>query len=691
MKMNIGLKMPITARLLSVLLSLTFISMLALAIIAVQVINSTAEKARESSLELGQIAVEDSTAALTSLGEEAIQQKAVDVARQVQIFLDAHGILSSEDRSSLARIAVQPVGKTGYTFIYDRYDAVIVYHVNPELIGVDLAEWAKNLPAFWSIFEAGLSGESSKGYYDWEDKDGLIREKYMYVAPVEETRYMLGATTYIDEFSTPASEISDKINEAADRAGNAITTQKDIMLKALILAIGILMIIAGSVAWYLAKQLSRPILTLSEGARQLSEGKLDHRVDVKTGDEIEELAKQFNTMASALQETHTTLEQRVEERTRAEKQRSEQLRAINKVSQRIISLMNLDDLLPFVVYLFRETFGYYCVSIYLINEVSGQLLLKAMSGPKQDSGMVLTKETSDKLIWRVVDDGESLLINDVSVEAEYLPSEDTPDTRSELAVPVRLSNDIMGVLDIKSSETDAFDDLDVFTASTLADFVAIVIENSRLYQDVQEIAKVEERNRLAREIHDILAQGFIGIILQLDLAEQSITTDRAEVAERINKAKILAKDSLNEARRSVSSLRPPVKERVLFSDTVQKEAEKSTEISGIPVTIDVKGTETELPVDVQEPLLRIFQEAVTNTRRHANATEIDVSLSFNTGDIILAIHDNGIGFNTRRKKQDTFGLIGMRERVRLMGGKLDIKSKPGQGTTITVKIRTEKE
>jgi signal transduction histidine kinase len=180
MKMNIGLKMPITARLLSVLLSLTFISMLALAIIAVQVINSTAEKARESSLELGQIAVEDSTAALTSLGEEAIQQKAVDVARQVQIFLDAHGILSSEDRSSLARIAVQPVGKTGYTFIYDRYDAVIVYHVNPELIGVDLAEWAKNLPAFWSIFEAGLSGESSKGYYDWEDKDGLIREKYIY-------------------------------------------------------------------------------------------------------------------------------------------------------------------------------------------------------------------------------------------------------------------------------------------------------------------------------------------------------------------------------------------------------------------------------------------------------------------------------------------------------------------------------
>jgi signal transduction histidine kinase len=305
--------------------------------------------------------------------------------------------------------------------------------------------------------------------------------------------------------------------------------------------------------------------------------------------------------------------------------------------------------------------------------------------------MVLTKDTSDKLIWRVVDDGEPLLINDVSAEAEYLPSEDTPDTRSELAVPVRLSNDIMGILDIKSSEIDAFDDLDVFTASTLADFVAIVIENSRLYQDVQEIAKVEERNRLAREIHDILAQGFIGIILQLDLAEQSMTTDRAEAAERINKAKILAKDSLNEARRSVSSLRPPVKERVPFSDTVQKEAEKSTEISGIPVTIDVKGTETELPIDVQEPLLRIFQEAVTNARRHASATEIGVSLSFNTGDITLTIHDNGIGFNTRRKKQDTFGLIGMRERVRLMGGKLDINSKPGQGTTITVKIPTEKE
>jgi signal transduction histidine kinase/HAMP domain-containing protein len=665
--------------------------MLALAIIAIQVINTTAEKARESSLELGQIAVEDSTVALTSLGEDAIQQKAVDVARQVNIFLDSHSLYSSKDKLALGQIAVQPVGKTGYTFMYDRYNAVIVYHVNPELIGVELTKWAKNLPSFWEIFEAGLSGEPSKGYYDWEDQDGLIREKYMYVAPVEETRFMLGATTYIDEFSTPASEISDKINEAATRASSTITTQKDIMLKALILAIGILMIISGLVAWYLAKQLSRPILTLSEGARQLSQGKLDYRVDVKSGDEIEELAKQFNAMAAALQETHTTLEQRVEERTRAEKQRSDQLRAINKVSQRIISLMNLDDLLPFIVHSFREAFGYYCISIFLINEVSGQLLLKAMSGPGQDSGLILTKEVSDSLIWRVVEEAQPVLINDISLETGYSVQNNTPNTKSELAVPIRLSSDIMGVLDIKSAETDAFDDLDIFTASTLADFVAIVIENSRLYQDVQEIAKVEERNRLAREIHDVLAQAFIGIILQLDLAEQSIETNLADVAERINKAKILAKDSLNEARRSVLSLRPSVQEPVLFSDTLQKEAEKSTEISGIPVTIELKGIETELPVSIQEPLLRVFQEAITNVRRHANATEINVSLSYNTGDIVLTIHDNGIGFNTRRKNQDTFGLIGMRERVRLLGGKLDIKSKPGQGTTVTVKIPAGKE
>jgi signal transduction histidine kinase len=291
----------------------------------------------------------------------------------------------------------------------------------------------------------------------------------------------------------------------------------------------------------------------------------------------------------------------------------------------------------------------------------------------------------------VMDDAQPVLLNDISRDPEYSVREDTPDTRSELAVPIRLSTDIMGVLDIKSTEINAFDDLDIFTASTLADFVAIVIENSHLYQDVQEIAKVEERNRLAREIHDVLAQGFIGIILQLELAEQSIESNRAEVAERINKAKILAKDSLNEARRSVLSLRPPLQERELFSDVMRKEAEKSTEISGIPVTTDVKGIEIELPIDVQEPLLRIFQEAVTNVRRHAKATEINVSLSYETGDIKLTIHDNGIGFNTRRKKQDAFGLTGMRERVKLLRGKLDIKSKPGQGTTITVKIPTERE
>ncbi|MEJ2740023.1 MAG: histidine kinase, partial [Dehalococcoidia bacterium] len=616
-----------------------------------------------------------------SLGEDSIRQKAIDIAGQVQIYIQAHPTMSPDEMTELSHIAVQPVGKTGYTLMFDRDRAVMVYHVNPEMIGFDLSQWADRLPAFWEIYKEGLTGKPAKGYYDWVDADGLIREKYMYIAPVEGTHYMLAATTYIDEFSYPANEISDKINAAAIETSDSVANMENLMRIVFIIITIVLMGFAGLLAWYLARQFSRPILELLQGAQRLGEGKLEHRVVVKTGDEIEKLASQFNTMAQALQESHTVLEQRVEERTRAEKRRSEQLRAINEVGQRITSLMNPDEVLPFIVNSLQKTFGYYSVSISLIERESGKLMVSAIAGKEETSGMASSREIVSGAAGQVMETGQPLVINDITEVPE-----NTHATGSEMAVPIRLSKDMMGVLDIKSAEKGAFDELDIFTASTLADFVAIGIENAHLYRNVRDIATLEERNRLAREIHDTLAQGFVGVIRQLEVAKRMVDKDIEGANKHLDQAETLARYSLNEARRSVLSLRQSLVKHVSLPDAIRDEASRFSEINDIPVNVNISGQPVELKADDEESLLRVFQEAITNIGRHSNASMVDVDLSYNDGSINLSIHDNGAGFDTRMKKQGSFGIIDMKERVSLLKGQFKIESKPGSGTTIFVNI-----
>jgi signal transduction histidine kinase len=282
--------------------------------------------------------------------------------------------------------------------------------------------------------------------------------------------------------------------------------------------------------------------------------------------------------------------------------------------------------------------------------------------------------------------GDPLMINDAKEVQELSEPGETYGTESEMAVPIRLSRDMMGVLDIQSTEKGAFNELDIFTASTLADFVAIGIENARLYQNVRDIATLEERNRLAREIHDTLAQGFVGVIRQLEVAKRMVDKDTAEANKHLDQAETLARYSLNEARRSVISLRQSLVKRVSLPEAIRDEASRFSEINDIPVNVNVSGQPVELKADDEESLLRVFQEAITNIGRHSSASMVDVDLSYNDGSIDLSIHDNGVGFNTRMKKQGSFGIIDMKERVNLLKGKIKIESKPGRGTTVTIRV-----
>jgi signal transduction histidine kinase len=200
---------------------------------------------------------------------------------------------------------------------------------------------------------------------------------------------------------------------------------------------------------------------------------------------------------------------------------------------------------------------------------------------------------------------------------------------------------------------------------------------------------LEERARLAREIHDTLAQGFIGISSQLEGVANTFADDPPRAWSYLDLARKMARHSITEARRSVDDLRASLLEGRNLETALQSWAQMWTAGSGITVNVEVTGRPSALRPEIEQNLLRITQEAVTNALKHAEATGIWIKLRRQADQIELDIVDNGRGFEACDPfclAIGHFGLIGMRERAEHLDGELRLASRPGEGTRVEVAI-----
>ena len=249
------------------------------------------------------------------------------------------------------------------------------------------------------------------------------------------------------------------------------------------------------------------------------------------------------------------------------------------------------------------------------------------------------------------------------------------------------------------SERDyAFDVLPHFYETAWFRILAVVLALAaawglyglRLRQISSRFALVlEERARLAREIHDTLAQGFVGISSQLDAVAMCLADETSPARKYLDMARKMARHSLTEARRSVMDLRSSVLEGQDLASALESGTRVWTAGSGVDLKVDVEGPLTELPQEVEQHLLRIAQEAVANVLKHAGATRIAIQLRTADRKLRLRIEDNGHGF----EQQDVFsslgghfGLLGMRERAERLGGEMHLESRPGKGTEVEVTV-----
>jgi len=206
---------------------------------------------------------------------------------------------------------------------------------------------------------------------------------------------------------------------------------------------------------------------------------------------------------------------------------------------------------------------------------------------------------------------------------------------------------------------------------------------TRAAEEQQRNAIVPERTRFARDIHDTLAQGFTGIMMQLNAAGQRLEGDATDARAHIEKARELATASLEEARRSVSALRiDPLSGSLLGA--IEQIGRKLTSDSGVRLDTELEGQPYALPDQCEANLLRIAQEALTNAVRHSGTERLGIRLAYRTGSVVLEIGDRGRGMSG--VEPAGFGVDGMRERTRQIGGEIQILSGPGRGTRIIVTV-----
>lgn len=269
--------------------------------------------------------------------------------------------------------------------------------------------------------------------------------------------------------------------------------------------------------------------------------------------------------------------------------------------------------------------------------------------------------------------------------------------RCHASVPLYSGDRPLGVINLAMRGWRRLSPQELDLLATIADQVAVAIERARFAERAIDAARIEERARLARDLHDTLAQGLTAVALHIEAGlshlgahprfDRSPARKPSRAAAPLEKALEVARASLDEARRSLRALRPAALEGRSLGEALGALARGFTADTGVRVRIEGAGAlPADIPREVEEELFRIAGEALANVAKHARAREASIHLAAARGRLRLTVGDTGAGFNPRGARRRGLGLVGIEDRARLLGGKATIRSTPGRGTSVTVSV-----
>ncbi len=329
-------------------------------------------------------------------------------------------------------------------------------------------------------------------------------------------------------------------------------------------------------------------------------------------------------------------------------------------------------------------------STYLHIEYDKGQILPAVSSKRPESSRTRRRETPKALHSRVESCRDQPFRIYENIAHAPLPKHDRDHLLAKgiqtlLRVPLFLGEEFLGSFSIHSTHTRTYQPEEIELAQALAQQAVLALHLTRLAEQSRQAAVLEERNRIAQEIHDTLAQAFTGILIELGVAQRIAKQRPEEAWGLIEHVRDLAHQGLAAARRSVWALQPQALEYSNLALTLARTVEQMTSSTPVRADMSVQGTARALPPEVGMHLLRIGQEALSNALRHAQARKVRIELRFEAEHVRLRVQDDGHGFDPRPQAEGGgFGLIGMRQRAERLGGQLRIATQPGQGTEVTV-------
>jgi two-component system nitrate/nitrite sensor histidine kinase NarX len=378
------------------------------------------------------------------------------------------------------------------------------------------------------------------------------------------------------------------------------------------------------------------------------------------------------------------LEQRVAERTH-------ELATLLEVSHTVAAILDLGPLLELILDQLRMVMDYQGAALLGLEDHHLVVLARRPGGPDPAVGPASVPLSTLEPIWETLRSGETLIVDDVlgedplgraySMAVAGHPELSFRGERSWLAVPLVIQERTIGALTLAHDQPGYYTAHHAQLARAIATQAAIAIANARLYTQAQQAAALDERQRLARELHDAVTQTLFSASLMAEMLPKLWTRDPQAGLQRLDDVRALTRGALAEMRTLLLELRPTALVEAPLGDLLRQLGEVLAGRARIPVQVVSEG-DGRLPAEVQVAVYRIAQEALHNVDKHAQAAHVAVRLRCSSQAVDLWISDDGCGFDPQAHRAAHFGLANMRERARALGATLRVRSRPGAGTAL---------
>jgi signal transduction histidine kinase/HAMP domain-containing protein len=480
-------------------------------------------------------------------------------------------------------------------------------------------------------------------------------------------------------------------------------------LQGQIVLIGVLSVLGAVVlVWLTTRSVIAPIQDLTRAAKRIARGDLETPIQHKRGDEIGALAQSFDEMRARLrtsiaeiQTLNRDLDWRVQERTR-------ELAALNAVAMVVAQPLHLDELLEQALAQVLRVTGVQAGAIFLLDAETRTLTLQARRGVSEQAAQsMMTLHLDDSACGGVIEKGHPVVVPDLGYYRSSAGRELwSAGLQGLVHVPLISRRVAMGTLCVATAQPHDYltEELDLLMA--MGSQIAVGIENARLYDELarreqlrgelldQAIAAQEdERKRIARDLHDDTSQSLSALIYALEATEASCPG--APVRGALATMRQRVTQILDGIHKLIFDLRPSMLDHLGLFVALRWYAETHLQPLGVRVHLEERGAPRRLSSKVETALFRVVQEAINNIAKHSGARNVHLNFDCSNGVVAIEIADDGIGFDLSEVARATdrrrgLGLVGMQERVGLLGGKISLVSDPGQGTQILIRVPVEK-